>query len=49
MICETFEFEKLEKIGCNVLGYMHRVKVNTHYKSLLFAECRRSLEPQSRL
>jgi len=49
MICETSEFEKLEKTGCNVLGYTHRVKVNTHYKSLLFTECRRGLEPQLQL
>jgi len=44
MICETFDFEKLEKTSCNVWGYIHRVKVNTHYIILLFTECRRSLE-----
>jgi len=49
MICGTSEFEKLEKTGCNVLGYICRVKVNTYYKSLLFTECRRSLELQLRL
>jgi len=49
MICETSEFEKLEKTGCSVLGCIHGVKVNTHYKSLLFTECRRSLEPQLQL
>jgi len=30
MICETFEFEKLEKKGCNLLGSIYRVKVNTY-------------------